>query len=91
MCKLLAIVLAAAPSAALAQQAPAAPAERPAKLTLYKTASSAACAGDVTVWLDPTAGVYYVRGERLYGKTRRGGYNCRRQADAAGYRASKAK
>lgn len=70
-------------SAALAQQTVA-------KLTLYKTVSSAACSGDQTVWLDPERQVYYLRGDKLYGKTPRGGYNCRRQADAAGYRAANA-
>lgn len=85
MSRWLLVSLALMPSAALAQQQ-AAPAP-PAKLTLYKTANSAACAGDATVWLDPAAGVYYVKGDKLYGKTgRRGGYNCRKQADAAGYR-----
>jgi hypothetical protein len=63
----------------------------PAHLTLYKTASSAACTGDETVWIDPKTGVYYVRGEALYGKTRPGGYNCRRQAEAAGYRSKRSR
>jgi hypothetical protein len=59
-------------------------------LTLYKTASSAACS-DETVWIDPKTATYYRRGERLYGKTAPGGYNCRQQAEAAGYRAAKAR
>lgn len=57
------------------------------KLTLYKTVSSAACSDDQTIWADPETQTYYLKGDKLYGKTRRGGYNCRRQADAAGYRA----
>lgn len=83
MSRWLLVLLALTPSAALAQQASPAPAPR---LTLYKTVSSAACTGDTTVWLDPAAHVYYVKGDKLYGKTGRGGYNCRKQADAAGYR-----
>jgi hypothetical protein len=63
--------------------------EPPAHLTLYKTVSSAACSGDETVWLAPATHTYYVRGEPLYGKTRPGGYNCRKQADAAGYHPAK--
>lgn len=69
---------------AFAQQAPA-------PLTLYKTASSAACSGDQTVWIAPETRTYYVRGDPLYGKTRPGGYNCRTQAEAAGYRPARAR
>lgn len=54
-------------------------------LTLYKTVSSAACADDQPVWIDPKTQTYYVRGDRLYAKTRPGGYNCRKQAEAAGF------
>jgi hypothetical protein len=60
----------------------------PAKLSLYKTADSAACSGDQTVWVDPETHLYYLKHDVLYGKTKRGGYNCRGQADAAGYRAA---
>jgi hypothetical protein len=80
---LAAILVSAMPGLAPAQQ------PRP-HLTLYKTASSAACS-DQTVWVDPKTQTYYLRGERLYGKTRPGGYNCRQQAEAAGYRAATAR
>lgn len=83
---LLASLVALAPAAALADQAPEKPA---AKVTLYKTASSAACSGDVAVWVDPDARLYYLKGDKLFGKTRHGGYNCRKQVEAAGYRAAK--
>ena len=73
-------------TAALAQEP-----RSPTKLTLYKTVDAAACAGDTTVWLDPAAHVYYLRGDKSFGKTKTGGYNCRRQADAAGYQASKSR
>jgi len=62
-----------------------------AKLTLYKTADSAACSGDQPVWIDPETHLYHLKGDALYGKTKRGGYNCRKQADAAGYRAVKSR
>ena len=86
MGKLLAIVAVALPGFALAQQTPPQPVS---KLTLYKTADSAACSGDVAVWVDPDALIYHLKGDPLFGKTRRGGYNCRKQADAAGYHAAK--
>ena len=85
---LLAIVITLIPSVVLAQQTPTKP---PAKLTLYKTIDSAACSGDATVWVDPQTQIYYLKGDKLFGKTNRGGYNCRKQADAAGYRASKSR
>ena len=69
----LAMVLAAMPGTALAQPAPA--------LTLYKTAGSAACMDDATVWVDPETRLYYVKGDPGFGKTRRGGYNCRKHAE----------
>jgi nitrous oxide reductase accessory protein NosL len=80
---LLAFVAVLAPAAALGQQAQDKP---PAKVTLYKTADSAACSGDVAVWVDPKGHVYYQRGDSLFGKTRPGGYNCRKQVEAAGYK-----
>ncbi len=75
------LLVAATPSVASAQQTHA-------TLTLYKTASSAACGGDQTVWVDPKTQTYYLTGKGLYAKTTPGGYNCRQQAEAAGYRAS---
>jgi hypothetical protein len=82
---LIAILVVMASSLALAQPPPT-------KLSLYKTADSAACSGDETVWVDPQTHIYYLKRDKLYyGKTKRGGYNCRGQADAAGYRAFGAK
>jgi hypothetical protein len=88
MRRLLAMVIIMIPSVALAQQTPAKP---PAKLTLYKTSDSAACSGDATVWVDPEAHVYYLKSDKFFGKTKHGGYNCRKQADAAGYHAFKSR
>ena len=84
MAKLLTIVVLMIPGVALAQQAPANP---PPQLTLYKTAGSAACSDDATVWVDPETRIYYLKGDKFFGKTKRGGYNCRKHADAAGYHA----
>lgn len=70
--------------AALAQTAPM-------TLTPYKTISSAACSPDRTVWIDPSTKTYYRRGDPLYGKTRPGGYNCEKTAEAAGYHAPAAR
>lgn len=78
----LAIAFLTVPGIALAQQPPA-------KITLYKTADSAACWGDTAVWVDLATGLYHVKPDKSFAKTKRGGYTCRRQADAAGYRPSR--
>jgi hypothetical protein len=80
------LALAMLPAAAPAQEKAAKPT---AKVALYKTADSAACPPDVPVWVDPARQVYYVKGDPLFGKTRPGGWNCRRNVEAAGYQAAK--
>jgi hypothetical protein len=54
---ILVIILVIMPTVGLAQETPTRP---PAKLTLYKTVGSAACSGDVAVWVDPETRVYYL-------------------------------
>ena len=46
------------------------------------------CPKDTIVWLNVTRGVYYLQGERLYGKTQPGGYVCELEATKAGYAGS---
>jgi hypothetical protein len=82
----LAILLVLAPSLALAQQAP-----EPRSVTLYKTAASAACTDDATVWVDPATRLFHLKGDPAFGKTPRGGYNCRKQAEAAGYKPARSR
>src|SRR5260370_473222 len=74
MRKLLAILVLMIPGAALAQQTTAKP---PAKLTLYKTADSAACSGHAAVWVHSETHVYYLKGDKFFGKTKHGGYESR--------------
>jgi hypothetical protein len=42
------------------------------------------CPSDTIVWLNTNSGIYHEKGTRWYGKTRSGGYTCRKAADAAG-------
>ena len=42
------------------------------------------CPGDVVVWIDPTIGVYRLKGQKGYAKTNRGAYACRSDADRVG-------
>ena len=69
--------------------AEAAPKQTTPKLTLYKTAQSAACDGDVAVWVDPEAGVYFP--SRVATTRKSGGFACKKQAESAGYRPAKAR
>ena len=86
MRKLLAVLLVTIPGVALAQQTPA---KTGPSLTLYKTAPSAACSGEPTVWVDPDTRRYHLKGDPAFAKTRRGGYNCQGHAEAAGYQPAK--
>ena len=81
------LALAAAP--AFAEQAKKAP---EAASTQYKTEAEAKghCAdGDIVVWENPSSKVYHYAGNSPYGKTKRGGYACEKDAGAAGYHAAK--
>ena len=44
--------------------------------------------GSAVVWLDTASGIYYHKGDRWYGRTKRGAYTCEKEATDAGYRAS---
>jgi hypothetical protein len=85
---LLAVLLSTMPWNAPAQQTPANPAPN---VTLYKTAASAACSGEPTVWVDPETRRYHLKGDPAFGKTRRGGYNCQKHAEAAGYQPARSR
>ena len=44
------------------------------------------CPSDTVVWLNTNSGIYHLKGERWYGRTKYGAYVCKKEADAAGYR-----
>jgi hypothetical protein len=44
--------------------------------------------GSAIVWLNSASGIYYYKGDRWYGRTKRGAYTCERDAINAGSRAS---
>lgn len=51
-------------------------------------AAQAHCPKDTVVWLNTNSGIYHFQGERWYGRTKHGAYVCRREANAAGDRAT---
>jgi hypothetical protein len=44
--------------------------------------------GSAVVWLNIASGLYYYKGDRRYGRTKRGAYTCEKEAINAGNRAS---
>jgi hypothetical protein len=44
--------------------------------------------GSAVVWVNIASGIYYYKGDRWYGRTKRGAYTCEREAINAGNRAS---
>lgn len=47
------------------------------------------CQGDTVVWVNTNSGVYHFKGQRWYGKTKEGAYECRKEADGKGDRATR--
>jgi hypothetical protein len=46
------------------------------------------CPSDTVVWLNLPTGIYHLKGQRWYGRTKSGAYVCRIEADHAGMRGS---
>jgi hypothetical protein len=47
------------------------------------------CPNDNIVWLNLPTGIYHLKGERWYGRTKQGAYVCKKEADGAGDRETK--
>jgi hypothetical protein len=58
------------------------------QLSLFSTEDAAQkhCPADIVVWLNTRSGIYHLKGERWYGRTKHGAYVCKKEADAAGDR-----
>jgi hypothetical protein len=46
------------------------------------------CPQDTVVWVNTKTGVYHFKGQRWYGNTKEGAYECRREANGEGDRAT---
>ena len=46
------------------------------------------CPADTVVWLNVPTGIYHLKGQRWYGRTKSGAYVCKQEADKAGDRGS---
>ena len=47
------------------------------------------CPGDTVVWLNSETGVYHFKGQRWFGRTKNGAYECRKEGDGEGDRATR--
>lgn len=47
------------------------------------------CPGDRVVWVNTNSGVYHYEGERWFGRTKNGQFECEKQAKAEGDRPTK--
>ena len=55
-----------------------------------EASAKAHCGTDEVVWLNLKSHIYHEKGTQFYGHTKQGEYACRKEADAAGDRNSKA-
>jgi hypothetical protein len=62
-----------------------------AELTTFTSEQEAQqhCPADSVVWLNVPTGIYHLKGERWYGRTKHGAYVCEKEADQAGDRATR--
>lgn len=100
-----AVALLSCPGLARADQTPAAgttqaaPATAPAAKTKTKAPiagqfateaeAKSHCPADDVVWANNKSKIYHAAGTKGYGTTKKGAYMCRKDADAAGFRAPK--
>ena len=47
------------------------------------------CPADTVVWLNTKSSVYHFKGQRWYAATKQGAFVCKKEADAAGTRATR--
>jgi hypothetical protein len=53
----------------------------------FESAAQKHCPKDVVVWSNVKGGgIFHIKGSKLYGKTTDGGYLCRKEAEAAGWK-----
>ncbi|AQU86234.1 hypothetical protein B0W47_00790 [Komagataeibacter nataicola] len=52
--------------------------------TIATAQAAPSCPGDTVVWVNQDTGVYHLPGDRWYGQTRHGTYECEKQAVADG-------
>jgi hypothetical protein len=66
------------------------PTNATAPAPLFQTEQQAQehCPKDTVVWLNLPTGIYHLKGQRWYGRTKQGAFVCKREADKARDRGS---
>ncbi len=90
---------AAAISALISASASASAAPTAAAIGSKKSASSStpgstptiSCPGDTAVWVNTRSKAYHVQGDKLFGHTKHGKFECKKAADGEGDHLAKAK
>jgi len=59
---------------------------RPAQQYQTEQQAQQHCPKDAVVWVNTKTGVYHFKGQRWYGRTKEGAYECRKEADDEGDR-----
>ena len=65
------------------------PSAEPARHFQTEQEAQQHCPKDTVVWLNTKTRVYHFRGERRYGSTKQGCYECLKEGDAEGDRATR--
>jgi len=64
-------------------------ADEPVRSFLKEADAERACGSETVVWINESSKVYHLKGAQWYGKTKQGGYACRKDADRGGYHLAK--
>lgn len=59
------------------------------QLFVTEFAAQKHCPSDIVVWANLPSRIYHFKGMRWYGNTKNGAYMCEKEADRAGYRATR--
>lgn len=72
-----------------AKKAPKKPTSLPTNQYSTEADAKQRCGAESVVWVNLRSKIYHLAGTRDYGKTKRGAYMCKAEADRSGYRGVK--
>src|SRR5216684_2014892 len=78
-----------APKAKTTTATPATPAALPANQYSSEADAKAKCGTEMVAWVNLSTKVFHYAGYKDYGKTKRGAYMCKAEAEKGGFRAAK--
>ena len=78
-------------SASAAPTAAALGSKKPASPSAPASTPTISCPGDTAVWVNTRSKAYHVEGDKLFGHTKHGKFECRKAADGEGNHLAKGK